>query len=111
MRQLLFILGMFVCISACGAQEQNNRLLSDKELFQVLNLDYPGLESVKQSVESNDYKKAKKEFVVYLKNRKIPKWYFSWRDFAPTKITVGLIWQMPIGLLVMKSMQKHSCDS
>lgn len=81
-RILLFfgiILGLFNC------RAQNNQLPSDKEFFQLLNLDYPGLEAVKQSVERNDYKKAKKEFVVYLKNRKMPKWYFDWRDFDPAK--------------------------
>lgn len=85
MKRLLLALTLFVCIIACGVQEQNNRLLSDKELFQVLSLDYPGLEAVKGCVERGDITGAKKELVAYYKNRTSPKWYFSWRDFAPTK--------------------------
>lgn len=85
MKRLLLVITLFVCVSACEAQGQNNRLLSDKELFQVLNLDYPGLEAVKGCVERGDIKNAKRELVVYYKNRTSPKWYFSCRDFAPTK--------------------------
>lgn len=51
----------------------------------MLNLDYPGLEAVKKSVEKNDFKKAKKEFVTYLKHRTTPNFNFSWHDYAPTK--------------------------
>lgn len=84
MKQLLFIV-LVASIISCEAQPSNNSLLSDKELFQVLNLNYPGLEVVKGCVERGDIDNAKKELVVYLKNRTSPKWYFSWHDYAPTK--------------------------
>ncbi len=50
-----------------------------------MNLDYPGLETVKLNVERSDFNNAKKEYVTYLKNRTTSKWYFNWRDFAPQK--------------------------
>ena len=65
--------------------QAQERLLTDVEFFQKLNLDYPGMEKVKKSTNSGNLNQAKKEYVIYLKNRTCPKWYFSWKEFAPSK--------------------------
>lgn len=81
MNKILYIV-FGLCLSlSIEAQEQ--RLLSDVEFFQKLNLDYQGLEKVKMYVSDGNLTQAKKEFVSYLKNRNTPKWYFSWKDFSP----------------------------
>lgn len=54
--------------------------LSDSEFFSALNLDYPGLEEIKQAVSNNDLAKAKSEFVKHIRNRETPKWHFDWRN-------------------------------
>ena len=52
----------------------------DAMLFDALNLNYPGLEAVKEDVAAKDYEAAKKDYVKYLKTREHPKWVFDWRD-------------------------------
>jgi len=59
--------------------------LTDKEFFDVLNLDYQGMEKVKGCVGRGDYKGAKNAFVQHLKSRTSPKWYVDWRDYASQK--------------------------
>lgn len=85
MKKIIAVIAFLFCISSCNAQNNSNHFLSDQEFFEVLDLDHSGLEVVKKCVKKGDIAKAKKEFVVYLKNRKTPKWYFDWRDFAPSK--------------------------
>jgi hypothetical protein len=46
-----------------------------KAFFELINLDYPGLEAVKASVESGDYERAKERIVQYYKTRTKPGWY------------------------------------
>ena len=55
--------------------------VKDKEFFNCLNLDYPGMEAVKAAVANNDLKAAKAAFVKHLKTREKPLWYFDWRKF------------------------------
>lgn len=55
---------------------------SDEDLFDALNLDFEGLSAVKEAVSRGDYTLAKKEFVLYLKHRKKPKWFFDWHRFG-----------------------------
>lgn len=81
MKKILCIISLFLC-SYLQAQE---RLLTDVELFQKLNLDYPGMEKVKTNANNGNLEQAKKEFVSYLKKRTSPKWFFDWREFAPQK--------------------------
>jgi len=64
--------------------------ISDKEFFQVLNLNYPGLRDVKKYVEKNNFALAKKEYVAYLKNRKSPIWIFDWRDRGKSNPSVSI---------------------
>jgi len=53
--------------------------ISDEELFDILDLDYPGLEKVKAAIESSDVDAAKHEFAEYLRGREKPLWHFDWR--------------------------------
>lgn len=52
-------------------------LLSDAEFFEVLDLDYPGLEVVKADVTSGNIDKAKTDFVAYLRHRD---YRFDWHN-------------------------------
>ncbi|MDO4948994.1 MAG: heparinase II/III family protein [Bacteroidales bacterium] len=56
-------------------------LTDDAELFSAIDLDYPGLDTVKQDVARHDYVSARKHFVAYLKARKSPRWFFDWHDY------------------------------
>lgn len=52
--------------------------LSDEEFFLALNLDWPGLEKVKQAAEAQDWAGARREYVSYLRSTPRP-WHFDWR--------------------------------
>ncbi|MBR1576108.1 MAG: alginate lyase family protein [Bacteroidales bacterium] len=52
----------------------------DPMFFDALDLDYPGLEAVKEDVARGDYDAAKRDFVRHLKTRQEPQWLFDWRD-------------------------------
>jgi len=54
--------------------------ISDEQFFDALNLNYPGLEEVKDAVQKNDFAFAKCALVEHIKNRKISRWHFDWRD-------------------------------
>ena len=55
-------------------------VLSDVQFFEALNLDYPGLEKVREAFEEGDLHRVKHEFVQHIKRRKMPRWHFDWRD-------------------------------
>lgn len=68
---------VFVCLSLCltaGGQS-----VADAEFFAAMDLDYPGLQSVKICVLNKNITLAKVEYVKYLKNRSTPIWRFDWR--------------------------------
>lgn len=46
-----------------------------KQVFDLLNLDYPGLESVKAAVQLGVYDTATEALIQYYKSRKQPRWY------------------------------------
>ncbi|MCQ2167512.1 MAG: alginate lyase family protein, partial [Bacteroidales bacterium] len=52
-------------------------LLGDEDFFDTINLDTPGLETVKADVASGDIAKAKSEFVSYLRQRE---YRFDWNN-------------------------------
>jgi len=58
----LLILCMTLVASTLFAQEA-------KELYPLLNLDYPGLEAVKKACDKGDYKRADKELLKYYRSR------------------------------------------
>ncbi len=47
----------------------------DNSLFDLLNLDYPGLEAAKSAVRADDYARAREELVRYYRARSAPGWY------------------------------------
>lgn len=53
--------------------------ISDVGLFEMLNLDHPGLEKVKVLVEKRDIASAKHELAEYLRHRERPVWRWDWR--------------------------------
>ncbi|MCD4823201.1 MAG: hypothetical protein K8S55_01225, partial [Phycisphaerae bacterium] len=53
--------------------------VSEKRLFEELNLNYPGLEKVKAAWEKGDPAAAKEELLKYYKTRRKPKYFFDWR--------------------------------
>lgn len=50
---------------------------TDEMLFQLLNLDYSGLEKVRAAVEESDLKSAKERLIDYLRNRTTVPWRFD----------------------------------
>lgn len=57
-------------------------ITSDESFFTTcLNLNYVGLEKVREAVEKQDYFLARTCYIEYLKTRKYPVWLFDWRNF------------------------------
>ena len=50
--------------------------MTDEQLFEALNLEYPGLGEVKAAVAKGDLAAAKRALAQYYRNRQTPKWYF-----------------------------------
>ena len=73
---LLMLLSLFLF----EGQEVNAQILTDKTFIQALDLNYPGLEQVKDKVSKGNYTAAKKAFVAHLKTRTSPQWFTDWRD-------------------------------
>jgi hypothetical protein len=53
--------------------------ISDAELFNLLDLERPGLEKVKAAVDSATLEAAKHELAEYLRRREKPAWKWDWR--------------------------------
>ena len=58
--------------------------LTDNQLFNALNLDCPGLETVKSFVGSNDFTSAKTALASYLRSRTNVNWTYDWHH--PTNV-------------------------
>ena len=82
---ILFIL--FFCSNVLGQK------ISDVQFFQALNLDYPGLEQVKNTVVKGDFSAAKHQFVEYLRKRTKPQWYIDWHDFYKPATRNPKVWK------------------
>ena len=84
----IFIISMFVLLASAGCTDTNEELLAggevnisrplpankpnevvDTRLFDIINLDYPGLERVKAHYEANEYYYAAYELLQYYRNR------------------------------------------
>lgn len=52
---------------------------TDPNFFNLLNLDYPGLDKVKEAVEKKDFEGASAAYLEYRRNREYPKWFFDWK--------------------------------
>ena len=62
-------------------------ITSDESFFTTcLNLNYVGLEKVREAVEKQDYFLARTCYIEYLKTRKYPVWFFDWHDFSNKKV-------------------------
>ena len=62
-------------------------ITSDESFFTTcLNLNYVGLEKVREAVEKQDYFLARTYYIEYLKTRKYPVWFFDWHDFSNKKV-------------------------
>ncbi|MBI4529959.1 MAG: alginate lyase family protein [Candidatus Latescibacteria bacterium] len=60
--------------------------MTDWELFNALNLEFPDLQAVKAEVEAGDLKGAKRALGGHIRERKAPRWFFDWRGRpAPTR--------------------------
>lgn len=65
MKKVLGFLGILL-VSVCSGQvKPSNGAISDTTLFAALNLDYPGLDSVKYYVNIGNYKMAKQAYLTY----------------------------------------------
>ena len=58
---LIFCLALLTAAGLCAQEQQT--------LYEMLNLDYPGLEKVKQAAEKGDWKRADKELLKYYRAR------------------------------------------
>lgn len=65
---------LIICMVLIGTDivKAQNTLIT-KESFDIINLQYPGLEKVKQLVETNKFKEASVELLNYYRNRKTVK--------------------------------------
>lgn len=72
----LVALSILAWLSASAAAQ----VTTDRQLFELLDLSLPGLETVGNDVRAEDYRAAKRDFVKYLKTRTNVTWYFDWRQ-------------------------------
>lgn len=99
MKSNFFSLVVMLCIillsanllASTNARSENMEgpRLSDQEFFEMLNLDYPGLEKVKQAVSNSEIDEAKSKFVKHIKDRENPKWHFDWHARPENPSTSG----------------------
>ncbi len=54
--------------------------LSDTQLFSAINLDHPGLETVKLQVQAGNFPAAKTSLAAYLRTRTNINWFFDWKN-------------------------------
>ena len=54
--------------------------IKPEDVFGRLNLNYPGLEKVKEAIDSGELSKAKSELVEYYRNRVFSQWFFDRKD-------------------------------
>ena len=57
-----------------NAQAEKGPRMTDADLFEALNLDFPGLEKVKEAIEQNDMPAAKHALATYYRLRETPIW-------------------------------------
>ncbi|MBT4504362.1 MAG: hypothetical protein HOC74_41940 [Gemmatimonadetes bacterium] len=62
--------------------------MADAELFAVLDLDRSELQAIKTAVESNDLVAAKRGLANHIRERKTPKWFFSWHENGSSEFTI-----------------------
>ncbi|MBM3212895.1 heparinase, partial [Candidatus Poribacteria bacterium] len=75
--QTFTMLFVIVGLPIMGASQTTGPLTNDETLFQLLNLDYPGLENVSQGVKENKLELAKSRLAAYLRKRTTVLWRFD----------------------------------
>ena len=75
--RIVFLLFIFFSIQYLSFGQK----LDDQTLFNKINLDYPGLEEVKDAVGKRDYSAAKKAYVAFQRKRSNPHHFYS-RDLS-----------------------------
>jgi len=65
-----------LCLCAPGDTAMDERL-PDSELFDALNLDFPGMQDVKAAVAAGDYPRARTELARYYRSRKGDYWWLN----------------------------------
>ena len=68
LKPLLFFFSIFFLFSAQTCRQAQAQL-GDSDFFALINLDYAGLEAVRLAVKKGNFKKAKKAYVQFLRNR------------------------------------------
>ncbi len=67
--------------------------MTDKELFDALDLERPELAAVKQALDAGDFEAAKSAWAHYLRERPMPRWFEMWYErpqpVAPERANLG----------------------
>jgi hypothetical protein len=63
--------------------------VADRDIFDTLDPDWPGLEKVMHAYRSNKIEEAKQELITYFYERKSPKWFFDYRGKGLTPINLN----------------------
>jgi len=69
-----------IALWLAGISESIGPRLGERDFFNGLDLDLPGLERVKEAVEKEDWVAAKSAFAEYFRARETPRWFIDWRE-------------------------------
>lgn len=72
-RGMLLLIMVCVCLVMNGSSAMNDQ--ETREFFELINLEYPGLEAVKAALDLGHYTEAKEALVAYYRTREHPGWY------------------------------------
>lgn len=64
----------------------DERTITDQQVFDALNLDYPGLNTVKEALEAGNIPEAKKQLVRHMETRNHPHFLYDYRAFPLSPI-------------------------
>lgn len=64
----------------------DERTITDSQVFEALDLNYPGLEAVKQALAQNDISEAKKQLIRHMEKRSQPHFLYDYRSLPLTPI-------------------------
>jgi len=71
---ILFVVNLvFIGVSLAQEQLHDFEVMSDRDFFNAVDLDFPGLGNVKSAVNEGNFQKAKEELLTYYRNRTEPK--------------------------------------
>lgn len=70
MKKSILLIGLILCMFVGSVSAKADKETVNKEAFELLNLDYPGLEAVKAQYQKGKLKKAAQLLLDYYRNRK-----------------------------------------